>query len=168
MNLYQLTQEYLSLQSLLEDPDMDPQAVEDTLEGLGGELEEKADSLACVIKDLEADALAMKKEADALAQRAKSRTARAERLREYLFQQMRLVGLRKIETSRNRISIRKTPPSLRLEDAPRFLEWARENRPDLLREKPPELDKSAVRDALKAGDPLPGAKLESGETFSLS
>ena len=39
--LYELTNEYMALLEMAEDPDIDPQAFADTLEALGGELESK-------------------------------------------------------------------------------------------------------------------------------
>lgn len=167
MQLYQLAQEYMELQSMLEDPEMDFQAVMDTLESISGEFEEKADSTACVVKALDAQARAIKAEADTLSQRAKTMSVRADRLKSYLYQQMSLAGKKKIETARNVLSIRKTPASVRFGDEDKFIQWAVKNHPEYLRQKPPEVDKSAVRDALKAGVQLPGARLESGETFQI-
>ncbi len=167
MQLYQLTQEYMAVQSMAEDPDMDIQAVLDTLEALCGEFEDKADSTACVIKAMEAQARAIKAEADALTQRAKAMSARTDRLKSYLYEQMRLVGLRKIETPRNQLTIRKTPASVRLEDTDRFIQWAAQGHPEYLRQKPPEVDKAAVKEALKTGAELPGVRLEAGETFQI-
>lgn len=166
MKLYELTQEYQALQAMSEDPEMDMQAVLDTLEGIAGEFEEKADGTACVIKALAAQAKALKTESEALAQRAKAMDARTDRLREYLFQQMRLMGIGKIDTKRNLISIRKTPAALRVADEGEFLRWAADH-PEYLRQKPPEIDKNAVKDALNAGKALPGVKLEQGESFSI-
>ena len=166
MKLYELTQDFQSLQSMLEEPDTDFEAIMDTLEAITGEFESKADSTACVVKTLEAQAKAVKAESDALSQRAKSLSARADRLREYLFRQMRLAGIPRIETNRNVLAIRKTPPALRFEDEAGFLRWAGEH-PEYLRQKPPEIDKTAVKDAIKAGKELPGVKLEGGESFSI-
>lgn len=166
MKLYELTQEYQALQEMAEDQDVDFQAVMDTLEGIGGEFKAKADNIACVVKGLSAQADALKTESEALARRGKAASARADRLREYLFRQMRLAGISRIETNRNVIFIRKTPEALRFEDEGAFLRWAAEH-PEYLRQKPPEIDKSAVKDAIKAGESLPGVALEQGETFSI-
>lgn len=54
--LYELTADFQNLLMLAEDPDTDPQAFADTLEGIEGELEDKADNYARVIRNLEADA----------------------------------------------------------------------------------------------------------------
>lgn len=164
MKLYELAQEYQSVEAMSQNPDVDIQAVLDTLEGIAGEFEEKADNVACMVKALEADAKAIKTEADILTQRAKARAAKADRLKEYLYQQMGLAGIRKIETARNLLQIKKSPESVRFEDESAFFQWA-ENHPEYLRHKPPEPDKTAIKEAVRAGAALPGVRLESGETF---
>ena len=54
--LYSLTSEYLQLLDMMQDPDVDPQTVADTIEGIEGEIEIKADNLITVCKELEAQA----------------------------------------------------------------------------------------------------------------
>ena len=46
MTLYELTGEWQQVLSMMEDPDVPEEAVRDTLEGLSGEIEEKADGYA--------------------------------------------------------------------------------------------------------------------------
>jgi hypothetical protein len=43
MTLYELTAEYMQLLEIAEDPDTDVQVLLDTMEGVSGEIEEKAD-----------------------------------------------------------------------------------------------------------------------------
>lgn len=50
MRLYDIAQEYKNVLLLLDDEDIDPQAVQDTLESIEGDFEEKADNTACIIK----------------------------------------------------------------------------------------------------------------------
>ena len=45
MTLYELTDDYLALLSMVDDPDVDEQTLLDTMEGIKGELEDKATSL---------------------------------------------------------------------------------------------------------------------------
>ena len=61
-SLYELTSEYMELLTLAEDPDTDPQAFADTLEGLTGEIEDKADNYAKVLRMLDGDAQAIRDE----------------------------------------------------------------------------------------------------------
>ena len=43
MKLYELTEQFLALQELVYDPEVDDQTLQDTMDGLWGEIEEKAD-----------------------------------------------------------------------------------------------------------------------------
>lgn len=157
MSLYQLAKDY---QSLYEQIDEIPEdAFTDTLEGIQGEFNEKADSLACFIKNLKADADEIKAEAAALKERENAKRAKADRLRAYLLEQMNAIGIRKIESARNVISVAKSPAKL-VVDAD-FSQWAQENgRDDLLTYKQPEPNKTAIKDAIKAGTELPFAHIE--------
>ena len=164
--MFELSQQYRQVREMCGDPEIDPQAVLDTLDGIAGEFQEKADNIACLVKELEAQAKAMRAESDALAQRAKARSAKADRLKEFLYRQMALAGVRKIETPRNLLQIKKTPASVRFEDEQGFLRWAAAH-PEYLRQIPPQPDKTAIKEAVKAGTAIPGVSLESGETFSV-
>ena len=42
-SIYELTEDYMNLLAMAEDPDIDEQAFMDTLEGIEGALEDKAD-----------------------------------------------------------------------------------------------------------------------------
>lgn len=66
MNIYELTEEYLQLQTLLEDPEADEQTVLDTMEAVEGEIEAKADAYARIIRNLEGNATALKAEIERL------------------------------------------------------------------------------------------------------
>ena len=52
-NLYQLTNDYETVLNMLYDEDADEQMILDTLEAIEGEIEDKADNYAKIIKELE-------------------------------------------------------------------------------------------------------------------
>ena len=66
MTLYDLTAEYMALLQMAEDPDTDPAVLVDTMEALEGEIEDKADGYAIVMKELEASEQKIKNEVDRL------------------------------------------------------------------------------------------------------
>ena len=66
MTLYELTDDYKALLQLAEDPDCDPEVLADTMEGLEGAIEEKAEGYAIVMKELEATEQKIKTEVDRL------------------------------------------------------------------------------------------------------
>lgn len=162
MKLYEYAEQYEALKQMAEDESIPPEALADTLESIDDEFETKVDSIACIIKDELATAEAIKKEIDALTARMKRHEATADQLKAYTMQQMQAVGKSKIETARNVVSIAKKAPALEIENADDFIAWATLDHEEFIRQKAPEINKVAVRDALKAGEELPGAKLVAG------
>jgi hypothetical protein len=98
MNLYEIGQNYLYLMSLLTDEDADQQAVLNTLESVEGDLEDKADNYAKIIRNLESEAAALKEEETRLANRRRSRENNIALLKNNLEQVMRATGKTKFKT----------------------------------------------------------------------
>lgn len=79
MHLYEISENFRTMAAMLEDEDPEVQAAaKDTLEAIQGEFSDKADNIACLIKELKADAEAIKEEADKLSQRAKAKKSKAD------------------------------------------------------------------------------------------
>ena len=69
--LYEITGQYLELYEMMESADeLEMKVIEDTLDGMDGELEEKAENYALIMAELDAEAAKFEKEADRLAARA--------------------------------------------------------------------------------------------------
>ena len=82
--LYELTEQFQELLSMALDPDVDEQALADTMEGIECEIKEKADGYAKVIKSLEADVEALETEEGRLAKRRKNISANIGRMKKAL------------------------------------------------------------------------------------
>ena len=106
----------------------------------------------------------IKAEESNLAERRKQREKTHERLKEYLSSTLQRIGKTKIETARNKITFRKSESVEIDEEA--FKTWAAFNRDDLLKFKS-EIDKTAVKSALKNGVELPGAKLVTDQNIQI-
>ena len=152
MKLYEIKENYLKLLNM----DLDDQTLQDTLESLDADLEEKADNIACLIKSLEAEKEAIKNEVDGLMLRMTQKQVKADKLKQYLFDTFKALNKEKIETSRNVLQVKKNPPSVVLDED--FLNWASQNKPELTRIKV-EADKTAIKEILK-NEELPFARLE--------
>lgn len=123
------------------------------LDALQMERDTAVENLALYVKNLSAEASAIKAEEEKLAKRRKSTEKTAESAKKYLEYALR--G-EKFKTARVAVSYRK---SAKLELADGFLEWAKLNAPELLRVKEPEADKDAIKAALKGGAVINGATL---------
>lgn len=97
-NLYQLTNNYETVLNMLYDEDADEQMILDTLEAIEGEIEDKADNYAKIIKELEAKQNARKKEAKRLTESAKVFENREKALKSNLFNSMKATGKTKFAT----------------------------------------------------------------------
>ena len=98
MNLYDLTNDFLQLQAMLEDPDVDSQVITDTLESLQYDLKEKADGYAKVIKNMEANVAAIKQEKERLTAKQNLLESSIKRLKENLQVSMIATGNTKFKT----------------------------------------------------------------------
>ena len=97
-NLYQLTNNYETVLNMLYDEDADEQMILDTLEAIEGEIEDKADNYAKIIKELEAKQNARKEEAKRLTESAKVLENRVKALKSNLFNSMKASGKTKFAT----------------------------------------------------------------------
>lgn len=162
MSLYEISGRFKNLYDeldlMIDDDDLS-EAWFDTLEGIEGEFDDKAESVALYIKNLTAEAEAIKAEKDVLDKRLKAKTNAVKRLKEYLKLCMEQTSRKKIETPRAVISVRNNPESASISDEHAFIEWAKAQRDDLLRYKEPEISRTAVKEALQAGQDIPYAEL---------
>lgn len=127
----------------------------DALDALQMERDTKVENLALYIKNTEAFAASIKKEEAALADRRKKAEARAKRLKEYL---TTVIPDKKFTTVKVVCSFR---DDARVEPDDEFVEWAKANRPDLIRTIPEswEPDKAAIKRAFKAEERIEHATL---------
>ena len=160
--LYELTAEYAQLLEMATDPDVDPELLADTMEGLGGEIEVKADGYARVIRQIEADVAGIKAEEERLSGRRKTMENNIKRMKEALEMAMRVTGKTKFKTTLFSFNIAKNPPAVVM-DEPYV-----ENIPDkYLIQQEPKIDKAKIKEDLKAGIDVGIAHLEQSESLRI-
>lgn len=133
----------------------------EALEELQMAREEKVENLALAVKNLTAEAHAIRDEEEALAKRRKQTESKADRARQYL---AFILAGEKFKTPRVAVGYRK---STRLELAQNFVEWAQAYDETLLRYKLPEPDKVTITARLKAGEEIPGASLVESQSITI-
>lgn len=160
MTLYELRTELMTLLEMAEDPEVDEETLRDTMEAVTGELEEKAEGYGCVIRQMEHDAAALATEIKRLQARKKSIEDNAGKLKTRLQEAMTATGQRKLKTNLFSFTVRKNAPALTVTDEDKIPEryW-------VLPE--PVLDKTALKDDLKAGQEIPGVTLTQGESLQI-
>lgn len=120
----------------------------DKLEELTLQREQKVENIACWIKNLISDAKALKDEKKAIDDRIKAKESKAESLKRYL---ETVLDGQKFETPKCAITFRKTQ-SVNINDLAAIPS-------EFLRFKPAEADKTAIKNAIKAGETVSGAEL---------
>jgi len=158
MKLYEIASDYYRLLSAIEEGEIPEEAIADTLEAVGGELSEKADNIACMIKNLNAEADAIKAEEAKLAERRKQKEKTVKSMKEYLANNLLLAGMRSLETARNKISFRSSS-AVKIDDEAAFIAWAKENDATLLDVKEPTISLSAVKKSISEGSVIEGASI---------
>jgi hypothetical protein len=158
LTLYQVAAEYLEAANKLAELDIDEQTLADTLESISGDLTVKAQNVAFVIRNLEATAEQIKVAAAGMTGRAKALEKRAQNIRAYLLDNMRFAGVEKIECPYFKLSIRKNPPSVCIDDERQIPAAYMVDIPP----PPPVPNKTAIGDAIKLGQEVPGCRLTQG------
>ena len=142
--LYDLTGDWLDLYNMADDPDMDADVWFDTIEGLEGEIEDKADGYARVITQLNADMAAIKSEEDRLYSRRKTIENRINNMKSRLQAMMELTGKTKFKTPLFSFGIQNNPASVVIDNESEIpaAYWIPQE---------PKLDKAKLKEDLKAG-----------------
>lgn len=181
-SIYQIVEQYRSLETLDASDDLPIEVIRDTLEGLTGELTVKATNVAKFILNIESMADAVDGAAKQMKQRAERMRNRAESIREYLLTNMQGARITKIEATEFVLSLRKNPPAVIVTDETKIPEAFKATPPP----PPPPVarpDKKKIADALKAharlvdasalcgtpppDSPVPGAHLEQAERLEI-
>lgn len=160
--LFQLAAEHRALADKLHDLDLDDQTIADTLEAESGDLIEKGKNVAAVFRNLESDAKQIKEAEQQLAERRKAIEKRAESLKNHLKTNMEIAGIQKIECPWFVISIAQNPETVTVDDESEIPR-------DYFKEIPAtfQLDKAMVKQAIKDGFTVPGARLSRGTSLRI-
>lgn len=157
--LYELKSEYIQLREMAGDPDISPEALRDTMEAINGELEDKADGYAKVIRELEAEEAGLDTEIKRLQARKSAVSGNKGRIKDALESAMRETGKLKFKTALFSFGIQKNPPSVAI---------LSENIPlDYLVVPDPQPDKKRILAELKAGALFDWAELKQTEALRI-
>lgn len=156
--LYEIRRDYLDALEALTDPanDIPPEAIADTLEGIEGQLQEKATHIAQFTRNLEAVADAIKEAETRMASRRKTIESRAQWLRDYLKHNMEASGITRIESPWFVLAVQKNPAAVEIVDEAALPAKFKQQ---VITEK---IDKAAIKEVIGTGQLVPGARLAQG------
>ena len=149
--LYELTDKYQQLLEL--ESEIDEQTFIDTLQSIDEAIEDKAENLAKVIKEMEATITTISHEVNRLQSKKQTVANRVSNLKTYLQSEMEKVNKTKIKGELFTVNIQNNPPSLcvnRTDNIPK----------DFFIEQEPALDKTKLKKAIKGGDDIEGVELK--------
>lgn len=152
--LFELVGDFLRLYEMADDPDIDPQAFFDTMEGIEGEIEDKADGYACVIAKLNGEAKAIKEQEERLYNRRMAIENNVKRMKENLQDAMELTGKVKFRTTLFNYWVQNNPVSVVLDTDDI------DSVPSIYVKTVKDFDKTAIKDAIKNGEDIGFAHLE--------
>lgn len=159
-SLYEINQAILACS----DPETGEVVDIEALIALDMERTDKLEGIALWIKNLDAEATAIKQEEAALADRRKAKEAKVKRLKELLTEEL---GGQTFETARVRLSFRASTKTV-IDDPDTLLAYLEGNNlEDCIKRKPPEIATAEIGKLLKSGQELPGAALVKNQNLQI-
>ena len=116
--------------------------------------------MALWVKDLTAEAKAIREEEKALAERRRAAESKVDSLKSWLLAN---VG-KGLKTPRCSVSVRTNAEAPHFADEAAFINWAQTKHDELLRYKCPEIDRTAVKQYLQSGGVIEGVTLERSQS----
>lgn len=153
-SLYTLTNQWQEVTAMMDNPDIDKKCVIDTLESLEGDIENKAESIFKVTKNIDADIEAIKIEITRLAARKAALEAQKKSLLEYLKDKLLSIGKKKVKTPIVTISFRKGAERVEIVDITKI--------PEHYTKIQMVVDKKLIKDGFKNVSFIPGVELVRG------
>ena len=156
MTLYEMSAAAMQLYELLEAGEIDEQTVIDTMENIGAI--EKLESYVKIQRQLEAECAAFDAEIKRMTDRKYVIERHIDRLKAAQVDFMQATGQRKAEAGTFTLTLRENKAVKVLDESaiPEVF-W---------KPQPAKLDKAGIKDALKAGESVPGCEIET--SFSVS
>ena len=145
MSLYDLTGNFLVLQEMMSDPDVDPETIQDTLEAMDGDYEEKLENCGKVITNLSVIATGIEKEEKRLNARKKTINNQIDRLKKNIKESMIALDKKRVKTELFSYSIKDGVPSVVIDDEDRVPSEFRTPQPD-------KIDMNGIKNLLKSSD----------------
>ena len=158
--MYELTTDYMTVLSMATDGETPPEAIADTLEAIGGEIEIKAESTAVITQELNAEADKLDAEIKRLTTRKKALETNADAIKDRIYNTMKSTKKEKFKTTLFSFSIKKNPPKLVIDDETKIPK-------KYCIPQPAKIDNAAIKAELTAGKKLKYAHIEQGESLTI-
>lgn len=145
MSLYDLTGNFLALQEMMMDPDVDPEVVQDTLDAMDGDYEEKLENYGKVITNLSTLAAGIDEEEKRLKARKQTINNHIDRLKKNIKESMIALDKKKVKTELYSYTVKGGSPSVVIDDADKVPAEFRTPQPD-------KINMDGIKRLLKSSD----------------
>lgn len=164
MKLYELTQNYRNLESLLDNLGEQEGLTVEMIHGALGQVEDdintKIENTCKVIKEIEADSIGIDEEIKRLSALKKQKENTVKKLKEYVEFEMNGIGLNKVEGKLFKISFRKSKVVKVLDETKIPKEFIKVKTTE-------SISKTDLGKALKSGEIIEGAELVENKTLQI-
>lgn len=164
MKLYELTQNYRNLESLLDNLGEQEGLTVEMIHGALGQVEDdintKIENTCKVIKEIEADSIGIDEEIKRLSALKKQKENAVKKLKEYVEFEMNGIGLNKVEGKLFKISFRKSKVVKVLDETKIPKEFIKIKTTE-------SISKTDLGKALKSGEIIEGAELVENKTLQI-
>ena len=152
--LYELSQDLIALMEMNDD---------ETTAALtritAGQIELKSESYCKFVKYLESSAESFKAEEKRIAERRRALENKADRIRQYMKDALLSAGIDKVDAGTFSVRVGLSQGSLQIDDQsklpPKYIKIIQ------------DVDKAAIKQAIKNGEVVPGAHIEAGTTLTI-
>lgn len=158
--IYELTADYLEVLEMANNPDIPADAIADTLEAVGDEIEMKAENTAKILTELKASAENLKAEEKRLKSKRESIENNITAIKERLYTAMKVTGKTKFKTPLFSFSIGKNPKSL-------VVDFPERVPAEYLIPQQPKVDNAKLKEDLNNGKVYDFAHLEQSESIRI-
>ena len=158
--IYELTADYLEVLEMANNPDIPADAIADTLEAVGGEIEMKAENTAKILTELKASAENLKAEEKRLKSKRESIENNITAIKERLYTAMKVTGKTKFKTDLFSFSIGKNPKSL-------VVDYPERVPAEYLIPQQPKVNNAKLKEDLNDGKMYDFAHLEQSESIRI-
>ena len=150
MTLYEMTEQAMALYELLQNDEIDEQAVADTLEAIGAN--EKIETYCKLIRQFEADKEAVKSEIDRMKAKKEAAENAVERLKNGILEFMAATDTTKADIGLFKLSVTESK-AVDIIDESKIPQKFKIPQPD-------KIDKAGIREILKNGGSVEGTQLK--------
>jgi len=159
-SIYEIADKYRFIQQMIEEG-TPPEVFAEALRAVDGELAEKLENYAMIIKNIQSNIDGKKFEAKRLLERAKSEEESIKRMKENMQQAMEAAGQTKVKGEKFNFNVQKNPPSLKVLDENLIPQ-------DFVSvEEIKIIDKKAILAELKNGVEISGVEIQQGESIRI-